>query len=418
VSLVAAILALGAAVHAGLCAFADGALLGLDDAEPPDDQRVRALFMRRERTHRALAFARILAQLFAGAAASVALLLSDWVPAALLSPLVVVAGIALVGVAEVGARAAGDAAGERGLLWVLPVVDGVEVICAPVVTFGAWADAALHRILPPPPLDEADREDAVERFREVVAAEVDQSAEGEVLLHGVFSLGDTQAQEIMIPRVDIVGLDRDTPWSEVVDRVRSAQHSRLVVYDGTLDEVVGVLYAKDLLHALLADEEPAGGWQSLVRPALFIPATKSVETQLREFRSARRHLAIVVDEFGGTAGMVTLEDVLELIIGDIQDEGDTEVPEIQREEGGRLWVDAGVTLDTLSELTGHDFRRGDVATVGGLVLEVLGRVPRAGVALTVEGFRLVVERVSRRRVERVYVEPVAEGVGASAEAKP
>jgi CBS domain containing-hemolysin-like protein len=191
-----------------------------------------------------------------------------------------------------------------------------------------------------------------------------------------------------------------------VDKVRSAKHSRLVVFDGTLDEVVGVLYAKDLLPALLEDEEPSGGWRALVRPTLFIPATKSVETQLREFRATRRHLAIVVDEFGGTAGMITLEDVLELIVGDIQDEGDAELPEVERGDGGRFWLDARVSLDALSDLTGHDFRRGDVATVGGLVMEVLGRVPRAGESLVVEGFRLVAERVVRRRIQRVYVEPV------------
>lgn len=405
-SLFATVLALAAAVHAGLCAFADGALLGLDEDEPPADAQVLALLGRRERVHRALAFARILAQLIAGAATSVALLHSDWVPAALLSPLIVVAGIALVGIAEVGARAAGDARGERGLRAVLPLVDGVEIVLAPAVAFGEWADAGLHRILPPPPLDEADREDAVERFREVVAAEVDTTDDGEVLLHGVFSLGDTEAQDIMVPRVDIIGIEKETGWSAVVDKVRSAKHSRLVVYDGTLDEVVGVLYAKDLLPALLEDSEPAGGWNALVRPTLFIPATKSVETQLREFRATRRHLAIVVDEFGGTAGMITLEDVLELIVGDIQDEGDTEHPEVEREEGGRLWLDARVSLDTLSDLTGHDFRRGDVATVGGLVLELLGRVPRAGESLAVEGFKLVVERVARRRVQRVYLEPI------------
>ncbi|MCE7960447.1 MAG: HlyC/CorC family transporter, partial [Acidobacteria bacterium ACB2] len=285
-------------------------------------------------------------------------------------------------------------------------VEAVEVVLQPVVAFGAWADAALHRILPPPPLDEADREDAVERFREVVAAEVEAEGAGEVMLHGVFSLGDTQVHEIMVPRVDIVGIELETPWSEVVDRVRSARHARLVVFDGTLDEVIGILYAKDLLPALLADEEPAGGWRALVRPALFIPGSKSVEAQLREFRTSRRHLAVVVDEFGGTAGLVTLEDVLELIIGDIQDEGDAELPEVEREEGDRYWVSAGVTLDQLSELTGQEFRRGDVTTVGGLVMELLGRVPRAGESLVVNGYRLVVERVVRRRIERVYLEPL------------
>ena len=405
-SLVAVVFALGAALVAALCAFADGALLALEDDEPPSDPRVAALMARRERAHRALAFGRILAQLLAGAATSVTMLVSGWVPAALLAPVVVVAGIALVIVSEVGSRAAGAASGARGLASVLPMVDVVEVVCAPVVVFGSWADALLQRLLPQAPPDDSEREDAVERFREVVAAEAEVGGAGEVMLHGVFSLGDTQVHEIMIPRVDIVGIEQETQWSEVADKVRSARHARLVVFDGTLDEVVGVLYAKDLLTALLADEEPAGGWRSLVRPALFIPSSKSVEAQLREFRTSRRHLAIVVDEFGGTAGLVTLEDVLELIIGDIQDEGDADRPEVERGDGGRLWVAAGVTLDALSDVTGYDLRRGDVTTVGGLVMELLGRVPRAGEELMVGGHRLVVERVVRRRIERVYLEPL------------
>lgn len=405
-SLVAVVFALSAALVAALCAFADGALLGLEEDEPPSDPRTAALLARREVAHRALAFGRILAQLLAGAAASASLLVSGWVPAALLAPVVVVAGIALVILSEVGARAAGDVLGARGLRPLMPLVEFVELLLRPVVAFGTWADALLHRLLPPPALDDADREDAVERFREVVAAESEIEGAGEVLLHGVFSLKDTHVHEIMVPRVDIVGLERETSWSEVVDRVRSARHARLVVFDGTLDEVVGVLYAKDLLPALLADEEPSGGWRALVRPALFIPESKSVEAQLREFRTARRHLAIVVDEFGGTAGLVTLEDVLELIIGDIQDEGDAERPEVEREDGDRYWVAAGVTLEDLSELTGQDFRRGDITTVGGLVMELLGRVPRAGETLVVGAYRLVVERVVRRRIERVYLEPL------------
>jgi len=143
-----------------------------------------------------------------------------------------------------------------------------------------------------------------------------------------------------------------------------------------------------------------------VRPALYIPPTKAVEAQLREFRATRRHIAIVLDEFGGTAGLLTLEDILELIIGDIQDEGDVERPDIERGEGGRLWLSAGVTLDALSELLGQDLTRADVTTIGGLVMEVLGRVPAAGESLTVAGHRVVIERVVRRRVERVYLEPL------------
>lgn len=406
-SALAALVALAAAVLAGLCAFADGALLALDEDEPPSAARAKAFLARRERTHRALAFGRILAQLGAGAATAAAMLASAAVPAAWLTPLVVVAGIALVGLAEVGARAAGDAVGARGLVPLAGAVEAVELLCSPVVAFGVWAEAALHRLLPPSEPDAEDRDDAVERFREVVAAEADLDEAGEVMIHGVFSLGETKVSEIMVPRVDIVGLERDTPWSEVADRVRSARHARLVVFDGTLDEVVGILFAKDLLPALLADEEPDGGWQALVRPAVFIPGSKPVEAQLRDFRATRRHLAVVADEFGGTAGLVTLEDVLELIVGDIQDEGDAELPEVERGEHGELWVAAHVTLEALSELTEHDFTRGDIATIGGLVMEILGRVPRAGESLTLDGYRLVVEKVVRRRIQRVYLKPIA-----------
>lgn len=403
--LIAGFIALAAATLAALCAFADGALLGLDADEPPSDARTRALLERRERAHRALAFGRIVAQLVSGAATTVALLATGWLPAAWATPGIVVAGVALLGITEVGARAAGDAAGARGLSRVGALVETIEWIGAPVVTFGRWADDALMALLPPPTPDDDDHDDAVERFREVVAAEADVSPQEEVLIHGVFSLGDTKVSSIMVPRVDIVGIEQDTPWSEVVDRVRSARHARLVVYDGTLDEVVGILYAKDLLPALLADEEPASGWRALVKPAPFIPESKTVEAQLREFRTTHRHLAIVADEFGGTAGLVTLEDVLELIIGDIQDEGDAELPEVERGEAGRLWVAAELSLERLSELTYKDWARGDVATVGGLMMEVLGRVPKPGEALVLDGFRFVAERVVRRRVHRVYVEP-------------
>ncbi len=400
------VFACGAALVAALCVFADGGLLGLEEDEPPADARVRALLARRELVHRGLAFGRIVAQLLAGAATAVALLSSDWVPTMYLAPVVVVAGIALVVLSESAARAAGDAAGGRGLVAVLPVVHLVERLSAPVVALSGWCERLLDTVLPPPPPNDDDRGDALERFREMVAAESEVEGAGEVMLHGVFSLGDTRVQEIMVPRFEIVGIERETHWSEVADRVRSAKHARLVVFDGTLDEVVGVLYAKDLLAALLSDDEPVGGWQALVRPALFIPASKNVEAQLRDFRATRRHLAIVVDEFGGTAGLVTLENVLELIVGDIRDEGDEDRPDVERADGGKLWLASSVTLDALLDLTGEDVRRGDVRTIGGLIMDLLGRVPRAGEEMVIGGHRLVVERVVRRRIERVFLEPV------------
>jgi CBS domain containing-hemolysin-like protein len=208
----------------------------------------------------------------------------------------------------------------------------------------------------------------------------------------------------MVPRVDVVGVERTTAWSEVVARVRSAEHSRLPVYDETIDDIDGVLYAKDVLSAVVAGDEPAGGWTTLVRPAQFIPATKRVDDQLRDFRATGNHLAVVADEYGGTAGIVTIEDVLEEIVGEIRDERDDEEPPLEGEDGRRFWVSARVTLGELSDALGYDFRHDDVSTVGGLVYEVLGRVPRNGERLTVGPFRVIVERVVRRKIQRLYFE--------------
>lgn len=399
------------AVAAALCAAADGALLTIDEGEPQADAAVRGLLADREATHRALAFGRILAQLGAGAALAVALSAASHV---LLATAV---GMFVVIVSESGARSLGDVLGARALRRLSPVARGAVIALRPVVSFGSWCDAVLAHLLPRRP-DDKTRDADVERFREVVAAEVAESDSGHAgrhLLSGVFALGDTQVREIMVPRVDIVGIERGTRWSDMVARVRSARHSRVVICGDDLDDVSGILYAKDLLGAVLADEEPAAGWQSLVRPAWFIPMTNTVDAQLRDFRTNHRHIALVVDEFGGIAGLVTLEDVIELIVGDIRDEHDTEDDDrIKREGDDRFWLPAHVSLDTLSALTRHDFRREDLSTVGGLAYELFDGVPEPGEDIAVAGFRVVVERMKGRRIERVYFERLARDPGVEA----
>lgn len=409
-TLIIALLAMLAAATAALCALADGALLSIDEDAAPASGALAGVIARREPLHRALAFGRIVAQLAAGAFTATAISTSGFPPAEV-APLVLAAGVVVVVLAESAARAVGDSLGIGAVESLAGFIGMAEVLMRPVVAFGSWCDALLSHLFPSAPPDEEDREATLEQFREVVEAEADVTRDEAVLLRGVFSLGHTAVQEIMVPRVDIVGIDRGTSWSEVVDRVRSARHARLVVFDGTLDEVIGILYAKDLLGAVIADAEPLDGWLSLARPATFIPAAKHVDRQLREFKASHRHIAIVVDEYGGTAGLVTLEDALELIVGEIRDENDVEEPEVEREDDDKFWVSARVTLEDLSELTGQDFTREDVQTVGGLVYELVGSVPRAGASLIVGNFKLVVERVVRRRVERVYVErlhPVTE----------
>jgi putative hemolysin len=231
------------------------------------------------------------------------------------------------------------------------------------------------------------------------------------MLLGVFSLADTTVAEVMTPRIDIVAVDMAAENDEVVRTLRSSEHARLLVYDGNPDAVVGVIYAKDILAVGPEDSRP---WHALIRPAAFVPEGKTLDRQVRDFQRGPSHLAVVVDEFGGTAGIVTLEDILEQIVGEIQDEYDTdEVAPIQVVSEDQWRVEGGVALSELESALGHDFDRDDVSTVGGLVLAEFGRVPRSGESIDVEGFRLVVEHVVRRRVKRigVYRTPVEASVG-------
>ena len=410
-SATAFMLAGGAIVLAAAAASADGALLG-GDPEPEASPPVVGVLRHRERAHRALSLARVLAHLIAGAALASALGLdvSYGLPGVVIA---VVVALLVVIVVEGVSRSLGFATAPRLAIAFSPLIRVLELLLWPVLRLGVALDALFERLMPAPTVEERaeQREEATEQFRQVVAAEADVTRDEEALLHGVFSLGDTAVREVMVPRVDIVGIENTTNWNEVVDRVRSSEHARFPVYDDTLDDIQGILYAKDLLPFVIDDDEPMNGWQSLVRPAVFIPTSKAIDVQLRDFKAARTHIAIVSDEFGGTAGLVTIEDVLEEIVGEIHDEYDDEEPEIEQENNTRFWVTGGLALDELSELLGQDFVREDLSTVGGLVYETFGRVPRPGEAVKVGSYRMVVERVRRRRIERVYFERVFTPLG-------
>jgi CBS domain containing-hemolysin-like protein len=221
------------------------------------------------------------------------------------------------------------------------------------------------------------------------------------MLLGVFSLADTTVAEVMTPRIDIVAVDTSADRDEVVRTLRSSEHARILVYDGNPDAVVGVIYAKDILAIGPEDPRP---WHTLIRSAAFVPEGKTLDRQVRDFQRGPSHLAVVVDEFGGTAGIVTLEDILEQIVGEIQDEYDTdEVAPIQVVSEDHWRVEGGVALSELESALGHSFDRDDVSTVGGLVLAEFGRVPRSGESINVLGYRLMVEHVVRRRVKRIGV---------------
>jgi CBS domain containing-hemolysin-like protein len=400
----------GGAALAALAAVADGALLAEHGALSAGDRNgviplptISRPNAKRERAHRALSFVRVLGHVVAGSAIALALGLAERTDAQALA-LLILAGLITVAVAESTARALGDALGEHASARLRFFTRTVEFVLAPVARLGEWIDGAFADNATDAEVSLERREEAVAQFREVISTDTDVSRDERNLLLGVFDFGETTADEVMVPRVDIVGVEKSTPWSEVLDRVRSTQHSRVPVYDETIDEIVGILFAKDLLSAVIMDAEPEDGWLSLMRPATFVPSSKRIADLLREFRAVGRHIAIVADEYGGTAGLVTIEDVLEELVGEIGDEYDEEEREVESEDDIRFWVSGRLTLDDLSDALRYDFRREDLTTVGGLVLELIGRVPRAGESLQIGPFRVIVERVVRRKIERIFLE--------------
>jgi putative hemolysin len=391
-----------AALLGMLWAAADGALLTLEPVRERGEGPTVAGMGARSRAHRALSFARIAAQLTTGISITYALGIHRAVfPVALLGGLLIAFSTMML--LETAPRAVGEAAGARMLATLRPMVRFAEAIFAPIVMLGMRTEGRLSRAFPPEEMDEGgdSSEPLGERERD---RDTPPPRDEPGILRGVFSLGDTEVQEVMVPRVDIMGIEREASWPEVMDRVLSSEHARLPVYDDTIDHIVGILYAKDLLPIVLTQRAPDAGWPALIRPATFVPGSKIIEQQLRDFRATGTHIAIVVDEYGGTAGLVTIEDILEQIVGDIRDEYDVEEPPIEEQEGRRFWVSGRVSLEDLSAALGHRFEGDDVATVGGLIFQAVGRVPRAGEELTLDGFRIVVERVTRRRIERVYFE--------------
>ncbi len=226
------------------------------------------------------------------------------------------------------------------------------------------------------------------------------------MIDGVLELTDTRVREIMVPRTDMRALPLETPLDQVVAFVVAEEHSRVPVYRGDLDHVVGILFAKDLLRhwgkkageVALAD---------LLRPAYIIPEAKAVSDLLAEFRARRVHMAIVVDEFGGTAGLVTIEDVLEEIVGEIRDEYDTDepAPVVRLPDGSRLF-DARARLPQVEEEMGVELPAGDYETLGGFVTLRLGRVPTAGEQVSEGGILFTVEEADARRVTRIRSETI------------
>jgi putative hemolysin len=232
-------------------------------------------------------------------------------------------------------------------------------------------------------------------------------ADQEQMITGVFEFRETLAREVMTPRPDILGLPITATWEEVLGFAAEEGHSRIPVYEGTLDEIVGVLLAKDLLAAVVRGTKP--DLRSMLREPLFVPDTKRIDALLAELRNKSVHMAIVVDEFGGTMGLVTLEDLIEEIVGDIYDEHDLPEKDFVVTPEGEVLIDGGTSIFDVNERLGLELPEEDFDTIGGYVFGELGRIPVAGDRVPlVGGASLEVVETSERRVTRVRLLRAAE----------
>jgi CBS domain containing-hemolysin-like protein len=236
-----------------------------------------------------------------------------------------------------------------------------------------------------------------------VDEEVIENEERE-LISSIIDFGDTIVREVMAPRPDVVAVEAATSASAVLERTMASGLSRIPVYATSLDDVVGVAYTRDVVRAVHRGDEdlPIG---SLCRPAHFVPETKRVAPLLREMQSEQFHLAVVVDEYGGTAGIVTLEDLLEELVGEIADEFDADDPLVEPLGGGAFVVSGRMALDEVNELLDADLPAGDWDTVAGLFLHLHGRVPAENESVAADDYTLVAERVQRRRIGKVRIIP-------------
>jgi CBS domain containing-hemolysin-like protein len=298
---------------------------------------------------------------------------------------------------------------ETFILRTWPLWRGVAILMTPFIGAARFVDTLLHRLAGR--VREQSTEDSFEEEIRTIVSEGHREGlleeDAREMIEGVMELGDAVVSAIMTPRTDVVALPLSTTLPDAAQFIASAAHSRMPVYNKTRDDIVGILHAKDLLAELAkpaaAERLPI---QKILREPYFVPETKRVDELLREFQITHNHMAIVLDEYGGVSGLVTIEDVLEEIVGEIVDEYDEEVIEgIRRIDDRSSETLARVHIDEINERLGLNLPEdGEFDTIGGFVFQELGRVPAVGEQLTWQNIRLTVLEATRRRIDRLKIE--------------
>ena len=309
--------------------------------------------------------------------------------------------------------------------WALQHTDTAALLTAPIVEFVGkllrWPARGLigvaNIVLPGKGLEKGPfvtEEELLAIAGEAVENSVIEESELD-LIESIIDFGDTVVREIMVPRTDMVTIAQDRTVTELVELSIAKGLSRIPVYGENADDVTGIVYVKDGMRV----EREGGGSRpvtDLLRTAHFVPETKRVSELLTEMQSRKTHISVVVDEYGGTAGLVTLEDLLEELVGEIDDEFDTAAPPLERLPDGDVLVNATLNVDDLAEELELELPEGNWDSIGGLVLGMLGRVPVPGDAVVADGARLIVDRVDGQRVSRVRIVLPETATGESANA--
>jgi CBS domain containing-hemolysin-like protein len=299
--------------------------------------------------------------------------------------------------------------------WAVRHSDRAALLAAPLVTtlvrfpptrFVSGALIGLARLITPGGRAAQSAADVTESellaFADVAA--LDEAIEGDerVLIHSIIEFGDTIVREVMVPRPDVVAVEDSAETGAVLERAIEAGYSRIPVFNETLDDVIGIAFTKDLIRAARSGKEHCPV-RDVCRPANYVPETKRVAPLMREMQAGQFHLAVVIDEYGGTAGVVTLEDLIEELVGEIVDEFDVDDPLIVPLGGGQFRVSSKMDVDEVNDLLGADLPAGDWDSIGGLVLALTGHVPSEGESIEVDGHLLVAEKLQGRRIGSVRI---------------
>ena len=395
-----------AALDAALAALGEVRLKAQVDAGGPHARTAARALRDQHAIQARLLMGRVVSLTSAAAISAVVALTYDGISAA-------IGGAAAVAVlygvlAEIGTTVARRRAG-RWALHMLKWLYPIELLMMPIAAPLAWLGRAVDRAVPSAPSDDPEREAelGLEQLIEEGEEEGSISVDHAELLRSVLEFKNTVAHEVMVPRTQMVAIEVSTPLPEVLELIIDEGHSRYPVYRDKVDNVQGVLYAKDLFALLRnGDGQEVSLREVIRRPVFYAAETQKIGTLLKEMQFRRVHLAVVVDEFGGTSGIVTLEDILEEIVGEIRDEYDEEEDiGVQEIAPGRYIADAGISVYDLEDYLGVKLHteEGDYDSLGGMMVDLAGHVPATGESVERGPFRLIVRDSDQRHVRRVEI---------------